>query len=320
MVPQLTDVTARAQADTDACISFLINGGAFRGRLVRLNATVSEILARHQDPPEVGALLSEAMAAAVALAGGLKYEGVFTLQIQGDGPVSMLVVDITSGGDVRAWARFDAERLAAELGRKRPGGLGPHLLGAGHLAFTVDQGPDPERYQGIVELGGGSLAESIHNYFRHSEQLDSALKVAVAPGRAAAMLIQRMPEEGGIPGELPEDPEDAWRAAVILLGSLKDSELLDANLSSWDLLNRIYGTVGMKAFRIKHIQAKCRCSRPRSAKILASFPLEEVRNLSDHGAVRMTCEFCREVYSFSLEELAQLAQQSPPAQPDEEHP
>lgn len=312
MVPQLTDVTAQAQPDRDVCISFLINGGAFRGRLVRLDATVTEILGRHQDPPEVANLLSEAMAAAVALAAGLKYEGVFTLQIQGDGPVSALVVDITSGGDVRAWARFDADRLGTELARRRSGGLAPHLLGAGHLAFTVDQGPDTERYQGIVELGGGSLADSIHNYFRHSEQLESALKVAVAPGRSAAMLIQRMPEEGGHAGELPEDPEDAWRAAVILLGSLKDSELLDANLSSWDLLTRIYGTVGMKAFRIKHIQAKCRCSRERSAKILASFPVEEVRNLSDHGAVRMTCEFCREVYSFSLEELEQLAKRNSP--------
>ena len=312
MVPQLTDVAANAQTDSDVCISFLINGGAFRGRLVRLNATVTEIQSRHQDPPEVANLLSEAMAAAVALAGGLKYEGVFTLQIQGNGPVSTLVVDVTSGGDVRAWARFDAERLASELSHRRPGGLAPHLLGVGHLAFTVDQGPDTERYQGIVELGGGSLADSIHNYFRHSEQLESAIKIAVGPGRAAALVIQRMPEEGGDEAELPEDPEDAWRAAVILLGSLKDTELLAQSLRSWDILHRIYGTVGMKAFRIKHIQAKCRCSRARSAKIIASFPLEEVRNLSDHGAVRMTCEFCREVYSFSLEELAQLAEQNAP--------
>jgi molecular chaperone Hsp33 len=318
VVPDLTG----AAADSDVCISFLINGGAFRGRLVRLDASVTDILHRHGDPPAVSALLAEALAAATALAGALKYAGVFTLQIQGDGPVSMLVADVTSDGALRACAKFHPERLAAELAHTRAGGLAPHLLGNGHLAFTVDQGPDTERYQGIVALAGGTLADSVHTYFRQSEQLDSALKLAVAPTpnggwRAAALLVQRMPEEGGAP--LPataEERDDAWRTAVILLGSLREAELLDPALDGLRLLYRLYATVGVRALKIKPVRAQCRCSRDRSARIIASFPLSEVRALSDDGAVHMTCEFCRTVYDFALDELERLVrdEQIPPMQ------
>ena len=322
MVPKLTAIEVPT---TDVSVSFLINDGAFRGRFVRLTGTVTEILQRHDDPAAVGALLAEALVSAIALAGGLKYEGVFTLQIQGDGPVHMLVTDVTSDGHVRAWAKFDAERLAAEMSRPRPGNLPPHLLGAGHLAFTVDQGPDTERYQGIVELSGDKLSESVHRYFRQSEQLESALKVAIGPPRdasglwsASALLIQRMPEEGAGRSHIPrEDLEDDWRAAVILLGSMKDAELLDSDLAPLQVIHRAYGSVGAQLVSVRPIAAVCRCSRAKSARILASFPIEEVRNLSDHGAVRMTCEFCRSVYTFTLEELESVARESRPSSPQE---
>lgn len=300
-------------AAEDVCLPFMINGGAFRGRLVRLTGTVSEILNRHGDPPEVAALLAEAMVAAVALAGGLKYDGVFTLQIQGSGPVRTLVADVTSAGDLRAWAKFDPDQLAAVVSKPRLAGSVPQLSGpSGHLAFTVDQGPDTERYQGIVALSGESLTESIHHYFRQSEQIESALKIAIgepeAGGQwtAAAVLIQRMPEEGGRPIDRDE-AEDAWRTAVILLGSLKDSELLDLGLSPARLLMRLYTTVGLRLLGPKPIRAKCRCSRERSERILASFPIEEVRTYALDGTVHMTCEFCRTDYAFSESELATLA-------------
>ena len=320
MVPQLTAATDVPV--TDVSVSFLINDGAFRGRFVRLTGAVTEIQQRHDDPAAVGALLAEALVSAIALAGGLKYDGVFTLQVQGDGPVHMLIADVTSDGHVRACAKFDAERLATEMGRTRPGNLPPHLLGAGHLAFTVDQGPDTERYQGIVELSGDKLSESVHRYFRQSEQLESALKVAIgapAPGAggpwsAAALLIQRMPEEGAGRSHIPrEDLEDDWRAAVILLGSMKDAELLDPSLAPLQVVHRAYGSVGARLVEVRPIAAVCRCSRAKSSRILASFPIEEVRNLSDHGAVRMTCEFCRSVYTFTLEELESVARESRPS-------
>jgi molecular chaperone Hsp33 len=319
-VSHVTAAGVSAPAE-DVCQPFIIGNGAFRGRLVRLTGAVSEIINRHNDPPEVSALLAEAIVAAVALASGLKYDGVFTLQVQGKGPVHTLVTDITSAGDIRACAKYDADELAVDLAKPRAPGFVPQLMGSsGHLAFTVDQGPDTERYQGIVALSGESLAESIHHYFRQSEQIESALKIAVGvprdggPWRAGAVLIQRMPEDGGRPVD-KEEAEDAWRTAVILLSSLKDSELLDLNLSPIQILTRLYATVGVGILERKPIRAKCRCSRERSERILASFPVEEVKSYAQDGVVHMTCEFCGTDYAFSENELAQLAERNRPQTP-----
>ena len=168
--------TLSFDSNFDLSLPFIVYGGSFRGRVVRLAATATEILARHNDPAPVGALLAEAMAAAVGLSTGLKYDGVFTLQIQSDGPVHMLVTDVTCDGGLRGCAKFDHDRLVSALRRKRPDGFNIRTLGTGHLAFTVDQGPDTERYQGIVELTEGSLVDAVHHYFHQSEQLDSALQ------------------------------------------------------------------------------------------------------------------------------------------------
>lgn len=302
------------ETDTDICLPFLIGNGAFRGRLVRLTSAVTDILRRHRDPPEVSVLLAEAMVAAVALASGLKYSGVFTLQIQGKGPVHTLVTDVTSGGDLRGCAKFDAEGLQAELSKPRASGSTPRLLGSeGHLVFTVDQGPETERYQGVVALTGGTIADSIHTYFRQSEQIESVLKMAVSvpagsgPCTAAAFLVQRMPEEGGRPLNAEEAEED-WRTAVILLGSVKDSELLDLSVPAERLLARIYATMGVRLLDRRPVAARCRCSRDRSERILASFPVEELKTYAEDGQLHMTCEFCGTDYVFSDSELAALAE------------
>ncbi len=295
----------------DICLPFLVNGGAFRGRLVLLTGAITDILTRHCGPEPVSALLAEAVATAVALAGGLKYIGVFTLQIQSKGAVNTLVADVTSTGEVRGWAKFDAAAVAAEVLRVRPDGLRPHFVGSeGNLAFTVDQGPDTERYQGIVELTGDSIAEAVHHYFRQSEQLEAALKVAVAPPKlagqpwtAAALLLQRMPEAGGVRLASPEALDDAWRTAVILLGSLKDAELLDLSIAPERLLARLFTAIGVVPAARRPIRFKCRCSRTRSVRILASFPVEEISSLAENGLVTMTCEFCRTDYVFPVTEL-----------------
>jgi molecular chaperone Hsp33 len=300
----------------DVCLPFILSGGRFRGRLVRLTSATTAILAAHDDPEAVSQLLAEAMVAAVALASGLKYSGIFTLQIQGGrGPVYTLVTDITSEGHLRGCAKFDPDRLSVELSRPRAEGSLPQLLGPGaRLSFTVDQGPDTERYQGIVELAGESLAEGIHHYFRQSEQLESAIKIAVAPSHAdpkqwtaAALLIQRMPEEGAAGHFNREEAEDLWRTAVIFLSSLKDPELLDLSLTPERVLNRLYATMGIRFAPRRPIAARCRCSRERSERILASFPMEEIRSFADNGEIHMTCEFCRADYVFREDELQELA-------------
>ena len=171
---------------------FQIDSSGLRGRLVRLGPALDEILTRHAYPEPVAMMLGEAIALAAALAGALKYEGVFTLQTKGDGPIGMLVADVTSAGALRGYAQYDAGKLAKAIATSPGGATGigdsvPRLLGAGHLAFTVDQGEHTDRYQGIVELQGSTLAECAHHYFRQSEQVEAGLKVAVGarPGATA---------------------------------------------------------------------------------------------------------------------------------------
>jgi molecular chaperone Hsp33 len=298
---------------TDFCQSFVLAGGAFRGRFVRLSSSITEILTRHQDPEAVSQLLCEAMTAATALASTIKYDGVFTLQAQGKGAVHTLVADVTSSGHVRGCAKFDAEKLTDIL-KGSSEHLAAHLLGAGHLAFTVDQGPDTERYQGIVELVGGNIADSVHNYFRQSEQLASALMIAIVPPgpttpmwRSAAMVIQRMPDVGGRPVLTDEDADDAWRTAVILMGSATKQELIAADLPATTLLHRLFATIGVGPLAVKPVSFGCRCSRQRSGRILASFPVEEVKSYAKHGVVRMTCEFCCTDYDYSVGDIESLA-------------
>jgi molecular chaperone Hsp33 len=180
---------------------FQIEATSLRGRLVRLGPVVDTILTRHDYPEPVATLLGEAIAVAVLLAGALKYEGVFTLQTKGDGPVRLLVADVTSAGAVRGYAQYDAAQLAKAAGAKMMASV-PRLLGAGHIAFTVDQGEHTERYQGIVELQGATLAECAHHYFRQSEQLQAGIKTAIgrdpASGawRAGGIMLQRLRARG----------------------------------------------------------------------------------------------------------------------------
>src|SRR5215475_1943589 len=165
------------QIPDDLVQPFQIEPFALRGRLVRLGPALDSILTRHAYPAPVATMLGEAITLALALAGALKYEGVFTLQTKGDGPIKLMVADVTTAGAIRGYAQFDAARLEAETAAT---GSVPRLLGAGYLALTVDQGEHTERYQGIVELQGSTLAECVHHYFRQSEQVEAGLKVAVA--------------------------------------------------------------------------------------------------------------------------------------------
>lgn len=295
----------------DICQPLILAGGALRGRIVRLSQTVDSIVSRHRFPAPVGELVADALISTVALASGLKYDGIFTFQVRGDGPVNTMVVDATSSGALRACASFDAGRLESALGGGRPGHLQPHLLGSGHLSFTVDQGPDTDRYQGVVELAGGALIDSVHQYFRQSEQLASLLKTAVSPPspseprwRAAGVLIQQMPRLGS--DFAADDADDLWRTAAAFVASVTDVELFDPMLTLERLAKRLFGTLECEIAPAREYRAECRCSRQRTGRILASFPLHELKSLAENGIVRMTCEFCRSDYAFTEAEVEAL--------------
>jgi molecular chaperone Hsp33 len=286
---------------------FKIEGQDVRGRLVRLGPLVDSVLSRHRYPETVAALLAEMLALAAALAAALKYEGVFTLQTKGDGPIRMMVADVTSAGDVRGYAQYDGERLAA-MGAAAGGAVRsvPRLLGAGYLAFTVDQGQHTERYQGIVELAGATLADCVHHYFRQSDQLDAAVKIAAGRAgegwRAGALMLQRLPTTAGA----ADEAEDGWRRLLAFMASSTADELLDASLRPADLLYRLFHEDGVRVFTPADLQAGCRCSRERVERVLRSLPEAELAELTVDGAIAATCEFCSAVYRFSEAEVAAL--------------
>jgi len=293
---------------------FQIDPFGLRGRLVRLGPLLDAILTRHAYPEPVARMLGEAIALAVALAGALKYEGVFTLQTKGDGPVPLMVADVTTAGAVRGYAQFDAEKLERAVAMHGATLLGsvPRLLGAGYIAFTVDQGEHTDRYQGIVELQGASLAECAHHYFRQSEQLRAGIKLAVgrAAGgawRAGGIMLQRLPKPGA-----PEDAfaaeiqDDGWRRALILMSSARSDELVDAQLAPEDLLFRLFHEDGVRVFANHGIAARCRCSRERIERILRAMPASDIRDLASDKEVAVTCEFCSTTYTFPQSEIAAM--------------
>ncbi len=292
---------------------FQIDPFRLRGRLVRLGPALDVILTRHDYPEPVAAMLGEAIALAAALSGALKYEGVFTLQTKGDGPIRMMVADVTTSGVLRGYAQFDSAKLA-QLGEDAAFSV-PRLLGAGYLALTVDQGEHTERYQGIVALEGASLAQCVHHYFRQSEQVEAGIKVAVerlaSPDggkawRAGALMIERLPKaEGGDATREAED--DGWRRAMILMSTSTAGELLDPDLPPEDLLFRLFHEDGVRAYKPHELKAGCRCSRGRVEAMLKALGPREVETLKVDGRLEVTCEFCSAAYVFEEGEIAALA-------------
>ncbi len=281
---------------------FQIEASGLRGRLVRLGPVIDSVLGRHAYPEPVANLLAEMLALAAVLASALKYDGVFTLQVKGAGPIRLMVADVTSGGDMRGFAQFDGDLLEGLDALPSV----PRALGAGYLAFTVDQGEHSERYQGIVELVGASLVDCVHHYFRQSEQIRAGIKLAVAGGegerhwRAGALMLQRLPR-GGLAED--GDGDEDWRDALILMASATAAELVDAELPANDLLYRLFHEDGVRVFTPAAFRPGCRCSRERVETVLRSFGPDDLESVTVEGRVVVTCEFCNARYDFKPSEI-----------------
>lgn len=302
--------------EDDAIQPFMIEDMRLRGRLVRLGPAVDAIVTRHDYPEPVAALLGETLVLACTLANTIKYDGVFTLQAQGNGPVRLLVADVTSAGHVRAFAGLDRARFD-ELGALSPENPVPRYLGAGHLAFTVDQGPRTERYQGIVDLAGATLAACAQHYFRQSEQIETVIHLAVGrrdgAWRAGGLMVQRLPRDKqnfdtawNMESLADEEREDDWRKVAALVGSVKDSELLDPALAPPQLLYRLFHEDGVRLYRRRPLADRCRCSRERAGNTLRMLERRELDDAKVDGAVVVTCQFCNRHERFDDRDLDAL--------------
>jgi len=304
VVPDLSS----SSAGLDAIQPFQVEGLHLSGRVVRLSKAVDRVLTQHDYPEAVSRLLGELMALAAVLGGGLKFDGRMTVETRGDGPIRLIAVDYMSDGQMRGYASYDAERVA-EAAESGTGGPVPRMIGNGLLALTVDQGADTELYQGLVSLEGATLADCAHIYFRQSEQIDTALKLAVAhrggSWRAGAITMQRIAELGaGDTPVLSVDREDDWRTAVALLSTATSEELTDPELSTQTLLYRLFHEDGVRVYESKDVSFGCSCSDQRAMAVLRRIPATELDELLIDGVVEVICQFCNRRQVFTPEEIA----------------
>lgn len=275
------------------------------GRLVRLGPVLDHVLGRHDYPEPVSRLLAEMMALAAALSSAIKVDGTFTLQTKGDGAIKLMVADFQAPGTLRGYAQFDADRVAKRIAFRADGPLGivPRLLGVGHLAFTLDQGPKTERYQGIVALEGSTLAECVNRYFQQSEQTKSVARTVVRKDEqgwhAGAILVQKAPDEG----QTQDTEVDAWHEAMAITATLTDDELVGAGASAEIVADRLFRLAGGRSFERRKLIFGCRCSRDRVRNLLNSFSPAELDQTVVAGRIEVTCEFCSTEYLFDRGEI-----------------
>ena len=294
-------------SNDDIIAAFSLDNSPVRGRAVRLGAgALDPILRRHDYPWPVALLLGEALALAALIGSLLKADGRLVVQAQGEGPVTLLVAEYGAGG-LRGYARLAegaAEKLKNATGRMSPAAL----LGAGSLVLTLDMGAGHEPYQGIVALEGDTLAQCAENFFRVSEQTDTAIRLAVgevvtrdAPPtwRAGGLLMQRVASDDAR-GDTAED----WSRATILFATVTDEEMLDPALPADRLLYRLFHEEGARMGEASVLDDRCSCNADRLTALMKQFPEEQLRELVEpDGALHARCQFCSREYKIAPESV-----------------
>lgn len=295
-----------------AVVPFFLPRGLARGRLVRLGPLADALLSRHPHHPVVAALAGQALALVAGLATSVQFRGSFSVQVKGDGPISLLLADCTDTGALRLYVRTVADRLRLLLAANSAPSAAV-LLGQGYLAFTVDPGGAARRHQGIVAVSGDTLEEMARAYFRESVQLSGLVRLAAAKypagWRAAALILDRVPAGGG--SEVPLDADDAaegWQTATALASTVSDSELLDDELAPEQLLYRLFHSESVAVDRPRSLAYGCRCTRAHLSGILAHFAADDLDHMAVDGTIVMTCEFCNLDFRFSRAALAAAGQ------------
>lgn len=289
---------------TDLLKKYLFEDHSVRVQAVRLDNAWQTGLAHQSYPPCVQKLLGELSAAAVLLATNIKFDGSLVLQLQGDGPISLIVVECSSDLNIRATAS-----LREGLAVPRDGNLQSLLNSQGQGRFIVVLDPqrrnsDMQPYQGVVPLEGDSVAQVLEHYMRNSEQLDTKLWLGADGSRAAGLLLQRMPGEGGT-GASTETAHDTWERASALAATLEPVELLELDTDT--VIHRLFWEETLLTFEPQPVRWHCPCTRDRVANMLRMLGRDEVEDiLSQREQVDVSCNFCGKPYHFDAIDCAQL--------------
>jgi molecular chaperone Hsp33 len=285
------------QPVNDSLQRFVFEHAPIRGEVVHLDATWRAVLERHAYPAPLRTVLGELMAASALLAATLKFDGSVILQLQGNGPVKLIVAECTSADTLRATAKWDGEIVAGTLAE---------LIGEGRFAITLAPSGGKQTYQGVVELGG-TVAESLEGYMLRSEQLQTRLWLAADDERASGFLLQRLPDRS-------EAESDDWVRAMRLAETIKPAELL--GLAPVRLLHRLYHEDDLRLFEPRPVSFRCSCSRERVAAMLRMLGYDEVQSiLRERRDVEVTCEFCNRQYRFDRVDAEQVFAAEHPADP-----
>jgi molecular chaperone Hsp33 len=319
----MTDATTHLWDDT--VLPFQLDASDIRGRVARLDGVLEEVLAQHDYPPAIEALVAE-MALLTALIGqAIKLRWKLSLQVRGDGPARLIATDYfgpTEDGAparIRAYASFDADRLDRDLA----GGARPFdLIGKGYFAILIDQGRDMTPYQGITPIAGGSLAACAGTYFAQSEQIPTRFALAYGRStlsgggehwRGGGVMLQHMPKaspeaagegtgEGGLltaDDILDADEGENWNRANILLDTTDELELIGPSVAPTDLLLRLFHEEGPRVFDPQPVRFGCSCSADKVRQSLSIYSAKDIGHMTtDDGRVTADCQFCGAHYEF----------------------
>ncbi len=284
----------------DVVRRFIVENQPVRGHWVRLDTAWQELCAHADYPPAVRELLGQAVAASVLFAATLKFRGTLTLQLEGNGAISLLVAQCTHDFRLRAVARYDEETVDSISEGKD---AFRQLVGkSGRVAVTIEADERNMRYQGIVPLSGDSLSDSLEEYFASSEQLPTRLLLAADTARGAGMLVQKVP---GAAHADEAELEETWKDAQSGIERLSAAELLESPVEK--LLAKGFADHDMRLFRGAPVQFECRCNTGRVSGLLRALGADEVRDiLREQGAVTVTCEFCHRPYRFDAVDVEAL--------------
>jgi molecular chaperone Hsp33 len=292
------------QPATDTLHKFLFEEAPVRGELIEISDTWRQIQARHTYPKAVGTLLGEMVAAAALLSANLKFNGSIVMQIHGDGPIKLLVVECNSDLQLRATAKLVSDAVVPDDATL------PQLVNMhqkGRFVITLDPKdklPGQQPYQGIVPLDGDTVATVIENYMQRSEQLDTKLWLAADEYVARGLLLQKLPKEGGTATVAQHDAE-AWNHIVTLGSTVRSEELLTTDIQT--MMRRLFWEETIRLFDPQHPSFHCTCSREKVGGMLKILGKEEVDSaLADLGSLSINCDFCGQHYEFDAVDCAQL--------------
>jgi molecular chaperone Hsp33 len=290
--------------DRDSLRRFMFEHYPIRGHLVHLDASWRALIEHRDYPASIRSTLGEAVAASLLLAATIKFEGVLSLQLQGAGPVHLLLAQCTSGLGVRGLARYREEAFGAENS-----GAIADLIGAGNLTVTLESDDGSQRYQGIVPVSGERLADSLQIYFENSEQLPTRLWLYADEHGVSGMLLQRLPdaatatESAAVADAAVID--DAWRRVQLIGATLTHHEL--RTLADAEILHRLFNEDDVRLYEPSPVYFRCRCSRERVGGMLQGLGEAETRSiLAERGEVEVRCDFCNRAYVFDAVDVAQL--------------